>query len=53
MHAALVETDMLYVFASPFVDVQPLVLCTVIWWMLFRLMLGGGAGKWHAPIIFR
>ena len=46
MHANLVETDLLYTFASPFLLSTPLPLILSQIALLSRVMLGGALGKW-------
>eukprot|EP01012_Entosiphon_sulcatum_P059338 TRINITY_DN83717_c0_g1_i1.p1 TRINITY_DN83717_c0_g1~~TRINITY_DN83717_c0_g1_i1.p1 ORF type:complete len:562 (-),score=39.63 TRINITY_DN83717_c0_g1_i1:2-1567(-) len=48
MHSNLVETNALFALCSPAVSQAPWVLVLANWILLFRIMLGGGAGKWAA-----
>ena len=45
MHSNLLETNMLYILCSPFLAAQPEVFVFIQWTLLFRIMLGGAAGK--------
>ena len=46
MHANLVETDLLYAFASPFLLSTPVPLILLQVALVSRVMLGGALGKW-------
>lgn len=45
MHAHIMEIDLLYVLVSPFLHVAPSSLVVLAGLLNFRIMMGGGAGK--------
>ncbi len=51
MHAHLMEIDILYTLASPFLHVTPAAFVVLASLLNFRVMFGGGAGKWSAGLL--
>lgn len=46
MHVNMIETNALYVVSKPFMSASPLLICFLNWVLVFRIMVGGAAGKW-------
>ena len=46
MHAHMMEIDILYVACSPFLHVSPAAFVVLASLLNFRVMMGGGTGKW-------
>lgn len=46
MHAHLMEIDIMYAACSPFLHVTPAAFVVLASLLNFRVMMGGGTGKW-------
>jgi hypothetical protein len=46
MHAHIMEIDMIYIACAPFIHIAPTALVVLASLLNFRVMMGGGAGKW-------
>jgi len=47
MHAHIMEINLLYIACSPFLHVCPSAFVVLASLLNFRVMMGGGAGKWY------